>query len=151
VLPAHLIISLLAALCYAANRELHEIQAEYNTANFQQADFEMKTGASNAAFFGGLGALAPDIILFYSKRWTMPTLTFDPYMYISATILYVTLAAVVAAIYPFKQGNRAWKAFRLGVALPTIISTLATINRARTLIPKGISVPGSFHDLLAWF
>src|SRR5262249_46750365 len=104
-----------------------------------------------SAIFGGIGAIAPDIILFYSKRWTMPYLTFDPYMYVAATILYIGLGALVAAIYPYRHGARAWKAFSLGVALPVVISALASVNRAQVLLPKGSGVPGSFHDFLAWF
>jgi len=105
----------------------------------------------NLAIFGGIGAVAPDIILFYSKRWTMPSLTFDPYVYIAATALYVGLGALVAAIYPYRHGARAWKAFSLGVALPTVISALASVNRSQVLLPKGSGASGSFHDFLAWF
>jgi hypothetical protein len=100
---------------------------------------------------GGLGAVAPDVVLLYSKRWTMPTLTFDPYMYITATILYVALAALVAGIYPYRRKPHGWKAFSLGVAMPTVISALASISRAQILLPKGGSVAGTFHDLIAWF
>jgi hypothetical protein len=111
----------------------------------------MSMTTKNAAIFGALGALAPDIILFYSKRWTMPSLTFNPYMYLAATILYMGLAALVAGIYPYRREPYAWKAFSLGVALPVVISALASINRAQIVLPRGVTVPGSFHDLLAWF
>ena len=110
----------------------------------------MRADIRNCAFLGGLGAVAPDIILLYSKRWTMPALTFDPYLYVAATVLYVALAAVVAAIYPYRREPHAWKAFGLGVALPVVISALATVSRSQILVAKG-SVPGSLHDLLAWF
>jgi hypothetical protein len=81
----------------------------------------------------------------------MPTLTFDPYMYVVATALYVGLGALVAAIYPYRRLPHAWKAFSIGVALPTVISALASISRAQILIVKGTSLQGSFHDLIAWF
>ena len=111
----------------------------------------MTTDVRNSAILGGLGAIAPDIVLFYSKRWTMPGFTFDPYMYVTATVLYVALAALVAGIYPYRREPHGWKAFSLGVALPVVISALASINRAQIVLPRGASVPGSFHDLFAWF
>lgn len=110
----------------------------------------MTRDVRNSAILGGLGAIAPDIILLYSKRWTMPSLTFDPYLYAAATILYIGLGGLVAAIYPYRRPPHAWKAFSLGVALPTVISALASISRAQVLVAKGY-VPGSFRDLLAWF
>jgi hypothetical protein len=112
---------------------------------------KMNSSVRSSALFGAIGGVAPDIVLFYSKRWTMPYLSFDPYMYLAATVLYLTLAAIVAAIYPYPNGARPWKAFCVGVALPSLMSALASINRARDLLPKGTGVPGSFHDLLAWF
>jgi len=63
----------------------------------------MTADVRNCAILGAVGAIAPDIVLFYSKRWSMPSLTFDPYMYLAATILYVSLAAVVAGIYPYRR------------------------------------------------
>jgi hypothetical protein len=109
------------------------------------------TDKISCAGFGAIGALAPDIVLLYSKRWTMPSLTFDPYMYTIATVLYLGLAAIVSAIYPYKRKPYSWKAFGLGVALPVVISALASIDRATIIFPRGVSYPGSLHDLLALF
>ena len=110
----------------------------------------MKTSLRDA-MFGAIGAVAPDIVLLYSKRWTMPSLTFDPPMYMIATVLYVGLAAVVAGIYPYRNAPHSWKAFTLGVALPVVISAVASISRAHIVVPRGITISGSFHDLISLF
>src|SRR5271167_3800778 len=83
------------------------------------------------ALLASIGALAPDIVLLYSKRWTMPSLSFDLSMYAAATLLYMGLAAVVGAIYPYRRKPYPWKAFTLGVALPIVVSAAASINRAQ--------------------
>ena len=99
--------------------------------------------------FGALGAIAPDIVLLYSKRWTMPSLTFDVWMYAGATALYLGLAAVVASIYPYGRNPSPWKAFALGVGLPVLISSLASLQHGTVISPRGEIIPGTFWDLLS--
>ena len=97
----------------------------------------------------GVGAVAPDIIILYSKRWTMPSLTFDPWMYLAATLLYVGLALVVGMIYPFKRKDAVWKAFALGVTLPIIVSGLASLQRGVVIAPRGKTIAGTLWDLIS--
>src|SRR5687768_3143672 len=54
------------------------------------------------ALFGAIGAIAPEVLLFYSKRSTMPGVTFSIAQYVAATVLYLGLAAMVAAIFPYR-------------------------------------------------
>ena len=96
-----------------------------------------------------VGAIAPDILILYSKRWTMPSLTFNPWMYVGASALYVLLAATVAMIYPFGRDRRSWKAFALGVSLPIVISGLASFQHGLVVAPRGHTIAGTFLDLIA--
>jgi hypothetical protein len=106
------------------------------------------------------GAVAPDILLFYSKRFTMPSLSFSLGMFAAATLLYVLLAAVVALIFPFafippRNGKKEWKSFVVGVSLPVIVGVYATLSRPPLLTNRGDSgtgetIHGTLLDLLAW-
>lgn len=98
-----------------------------------------------------VGAIAPDILILYSKRWTMPSLTFDPWMYIFASALYIVLAATVAMIYPFGRGVSSWKAFAVGVTLPLVISGLASLQRGVVIAPRGDTIEGTLWDILSLF
>lgn len=100
---------------------------------------------------GAVGSIAPDIVLFYSKRFTMPDLQFSPMQYVLATVLYMVLAGVVAAIYPYRGRPSPWKAFGIGVALPLIVSALASTQRPGIISPRGFSVPGELIDLISLF
>jgi hypothetical protein len=103
------------------------------------------------AFYGALGAVAPDIMILYSKRWTMPSLTFEPSQYAIATALYIFLAAIVATIYPYRNRASTWKAFVVGVGLPTIMSGAMSLQGLIALSPRGQSIPGTVWDLVTLF
>jgi hypothetical protein len=104
------------------------------------------------SLFGALGALAPDVLIVYSKRWTEPALAFDPWQYAVALLVYVLLAAIVAAIFPYRGGARNWKAFAVGVTLPVIVAGLLAIPLAAVPMPRGVDgLPGSVLDLMALF
>lgn len=107
---------------------------------------KLQLGAS-----AGIGAIAPDILILYSKRWTMPSLTFDPWMYLFASALYIVLATTVAMIYPFGRNGRSWKAFALGVTLPLVISGLASLQRGVVIAPRGETIEGTLWDILSLF
>ena len=109
----------------------------------------MKLPPWSLASAAAIGSLAPDILLFYSKRFSMPHLTFSVAQYASASILYMTLAAFVAVILPYKGGATRWKAFAVGVALPLVISTAASFVNETPVSPRGLALPGSLLDLLA--
>jgi len=96
----------------------------------------------------GFGALAPDILLFWSKRFTMPGLTFEIWQYCAAALFYMGLSAFVALIYPYKNPTY-WKAFSIGVLLPTVISGIASIGRPVTISPRGGFIPGTLLDLIS--
>jgi hypothetical protein len=101
--------------------------------------------------FAAVGAIAPDILILYSKRWTMPSLTFDPWMYVFASALYMVLAATVAMIYPFGRGVSPWRAFAVGVTLPLLVSGLASLQRGVVIAPRGDTIEGTLWDLLSLF
>lgn len=81
----------------------------------------------------------------------MPSLTFDLWMYVVATILYIGLAAVVAMIYPFRKTDPTWKAFILGVTLPIVLSGLASVQHGVIIAPRGSSIEGSLLDMISLF
>lgn len=104
------------------------------------------------ALLGAIGAISPDIMLLYSKRWTMSELQFDLWHYVTACILYVLLAAIVSTIYPYKGKVSAWKVFSVGVALPVIFSALVTaVPHGHDVSPRGSSVNGTLLQMLALF
>jgi len=102
------------------------------------------------AIYSALGAVAPDVVLLYSKRFTMPNLTFSIAQYAAATLLYVGLAAALAIVFPYKGRPSPYKAFALGVALPLVIAGLATVTKAPTVVPRGVPIPGELLDLIAF-
>ncbi len=106
-------------------------------------------GRWQLCFFGGVGALAPDALLLYSKRFSMPSLSFDWAQYALASIVYVSVAAVVAAILPYRGRPTPWKAFGVGVALPLLVAGAASIAASPPLVPRGEIVAGTLLDLLA--
>lgn len=104
---------------------------------------------SMRAVFGVCGAIAPEILLFYSKRFTAPGITFSLVQYVLATILYLSLSALVAAIFPYRGRPTPWKAFVVGVALPVIISAAAALKSGYNVAPRGGTVEGDFLQLIA--
>jgi hypothetical protein len=104
------------------------------------------------AIFGGIGAISPDILLLYSKRFTMPSLEFSSIQFIVATLLYVGLAAVVSMIFPYRGQSSPWKAFSVGFCLPVILSGLLSIQRDPLLTPKGgAKIPGTLTDIMSLY
>jgi peptidoglycan/LPS O-acetylase OafA/YrhL len=101
--------------------------------------------------FGAMGSVAPDIILFYSKRVTMPDTYFSVAQYSIATALYMALAGVVATIFPYRGRATSWKAFVVGVSLPLIVSAVVSTQRPAMVSPRGFPVPGELIDLLSMF
>jgi hypothetical protein len=108
------------------------------------------------ALYAMIGAIAPDILILYSKRWTMPQVTFSIPQYTFASILYLGLAGIVSLIFPYKtvfksEANLPWKSFSIGFSLPLILSTIAALSRSQLIVPRGGSMSGTLHDLLALF
>ena len=103
--------------------------------------------------FGAIGAVAPDIIILYSKRWTMPSFEFEYIQYVIVTLIYLVLAGVVAMIYPYpKKKAKTWYAFCIGVALPVILSAVISTQRGEVIIPRGvIGIQGGIIDLMSLF
>lgn len=118
-------------------------------------------------FFGSLGAIVPDVILLYSKRFTAPALEFTTAQFITSTLIYMITAGIVAAIYPYKtRPPKKWNFLTVGIVFPVIISSLVAVAD-RTLSEQNIgltlrggvehantpeaSVSGSLIDLLAAF
>ena len=108
------------------------------------------------AYFGAIGAIAPDVVLLYSKRWTDPLISFEPWQYLTVTAFYLLVAGVAATIFPYGKHVTPWKAFAVGVALPVIVSGLASIPSGITPVTTpptrgGVPVPGTLYDLFALF
>ncbi|MBS0353066.1 MAG: hypothetical protein JSR83_04075 [Proteobacteria bacterium] len=111
----------------------------------------MKLSPAKCFSFGMAGALAPDIALLYSKRFTMPGLHFEWQQYLLATTLYVILGGIVAMIFPHRGGATPWKAFSVGVALPVVLSALASTQRPEIISPRGSTIPAAFIDVISMF
>jgi hypothetical protein len=104
------------------------------------------------ALSSALGAVAPDVLILYSKRWTMPDKHFDPWMYLAAMAMYVLLAAGVGTIFPYGKRVRPWQAFGVGVTLPILIAGLLSVQKGADITPRGgHSVSASFVDLISLF
>lgn len=117
-------------------------------------------------FYGAFGSLLPDCILFYSKRFTAPLLTFNIVQYAIVLTIYALVAGFVARIFPYREGYAPWKATVVGITLPSIVSGLISIAHWRwwgyvgdirlrgpnPSEPELINtVPGNLIDLLAAF
>ncbi|MGA8756123.1 MAG: hypothetical protein WB611_07295 [Stellaceae bacterium] len=116
-------------------------------------------------FYGAFGAILPDVILFESKRFSAPLLTFNLVQYIVVTLLYMAAAGIVARVFPFRGGPTPWKAILVGISLPVIVSSAtAAIDGAHA--PEALSLrgpltteaahdqvklPGTLVDLMALF
>jgi hypothetical protein len=99
-----------------------------------------------------MGAIAPDILILYSKRFTMPDTHFSAAMYLTATVLYMLLAVGVALIFPYGRKPRYWHAFALGVSLPIVVGALLSVGRANPIVPRGgASLIGSLDQLISLF
>jgi len=105
----------------------------------------------NLAVYGVAGAAAPDILLLFSKRWSMPGVTFHPWQYASVSLLYFSLSALVASIFPYRGAATPWKAFAVGVGLPVIISGAASLASGYPVAPRGGTIEGTLLDLIAFF
>ncbi len=110
-----------------------------------------KESKPQLALYGAIGAIAPDILILYSKRWTMSGLAFSWFQYGIATLLYVVLAAIVATIFPYKGKPSRWKAFVVGICLPVFISGIAYFGRAQLVSPRSGQIVGTLWDLLSLF
>lgn len=102
-----------------------------------------------AAGCAAIGAIAPDILIIYSKRWAVPPLELPGWQYLAATLLYIGVAVVLGAIYPYRPQPSAWKGFGIGVGTPVILSALVSVVKPASLAPRGLEVPPDWWDLLA--
>jgi len=108
------------------------------------------TERSLLALFGAVGAIAPDIVLVYSKRWTQPQLDFSLGQYFAATAIYMALAAAVAIIFPYKGKKEPWKAFAVGVALTPLIAALLAVHPDQHITTRGAeALQGTLRQLMA--
>jgi len=108
------------------------------------------------AVYAMIGAATPDIVILYSKRWTMPQVTFNITQYILASSLYLILAGIVSLIFPYQsvfknKSNLPWKSFSIGFSLPIVLSTMAALTRSDLVATRGGNIPGTLHDLVALF
>jgi hypothetical protein len=111
----------------------------------------MRPNRIKLALYGVVGAMAPDVLILYSKRWTMPGLSFDAQQYLIGMGIYLLLAAVIAPIFPYRGKPTEWKAFALGVTLPIVVAGLLSTQRQELIAPRGISIPGTLLDLMSLF
>lgn len=115
--------------------------------------------------YGAFGALLYDIVLFWSKRFSAPLMSFSSWQYAVIMAVYLPAAGIVATIYPYDGLATPWSAVQVGFGLPIILSGgVAVVDRARrpgktatTLRgprPGGATgpaakVPGTLLDLIA--
>ena len=114
--------------------------------------------------YGAFGAIVPDILLIYSKRFTAPLLTFESWQVIFVTLVYAVTAGAVAQIFPYPGERTAWKSLAVGLTLPVIISGVISAgdkfskSGTEELTTRGPmpeihgpapKLPGSLVDLLA--
>ncbi|WP_141699162.1 hypothetical protein [Candidatus Thiosymbion oneisti] len=117
-------------------------------------------------FFGVFGALLPDILLFWSKRFTSPLLTFELWQYLTVSTLYAASAGIIALVYPYRRKPpRPWDAIVIGISFPFIISGItAAADRLSKSGASGLqlrgpevddtgvfAIPGTIIDLMAAF
>lgn len=95
------------------------------------------------------GAIAPDILIVYSKRWGDAPVELPHWQYFAAMLMYILIAAVIGLVYPYKPRPSAWKGFVVGVSTPTILSALASIARPIPLAPRGFNIPATFWDIIS--
>jgi len=102
-----------------------------------------------AAMAAAAGALAPDVLIVYSKRWGTDALALPGWQFFAATLLYLVVAGLIGAVFPYRPRPSAWKGFAVGVGTPVILSALASTAKPLTLAPRGLEIPPSFWDLIA--
>ena len=86
--------------------------------------------------FGSFGAVVPDVVLLYSKRFSVPTLEFTTSQFIVATLFYMGTAGIVAKIYPYRtQTPKKWDFFAVGLVLPVILSGLIAAAERTISLP----------------
>ena len=100
---------------------------------------------------GAMGSLAPEIVLLYSKRWTMSGVRFEITQYLLVTLLYAALAGFVTMIYPYRGTTARWKAFQTGMALPIVVGMAASLVRDPRVTERGLDQIGSLTDLISLF
>lgn len=91
--------------------------------------------AGQLFWYGAIGAVAPDIVLMYSKRFTAADLVFDATHYIGATLAYLILAGVLATIVPKKRTTAT--AFSVGVLVPAIVALIGAVSLPRAYATRG--------------
>jgi hypothetical protein len=81
---------------------------------------QVPLGTTSVLLFGGVGALAPDIVRIYNLRETGE---FGPFTvgYLLASLGMAVIGAVVALALP---ATTTWSALYAGIAAPAIISTV---------------------------
>lgn len=99
-------------------------------------------------FYGAVGSFLPDVVLFWSKRFTAPLLTFNVLQYCICTTVYALFAGLVALIFPYRrQPPREWNALVVGITLPIIVA--AVISAAdRGLLSRHIDLAVRGGDLV---
>ncbi len=103
------------------------------------------------AAYGAVGSIAPNIVLFGTKPITMPALTFESWQYAVALGLYASLAALVATIYPYGRRPTPWKAFVVGLLLPSILAAAMSVRANPPIPTRGEPIAGDLWSLLSLF
>jgi TIR domain len=99
-------------------------------------------------FYGAVGSFLPDVVLFWSKRFTAPLLTFDVLQYSICTIVYALFAGLVALIFPYRrQPPREWNALVVGIASPIIVAAVIAAGD-RLLLSRDVDLTIRGGDLV---
>jgi len=102
-----------------------------------------------AAAMAMAGALAPDVLIIYSKRWGPDALALPGWQFAAATLAYLVVAGVIGGIFPYKPRPSPWRGFAVGVGTPVILSALAAVAKPVSLAPRGVEIAPTWWDLLA--
>lgn len=102
-----------------------------------------------AAACSALGSIAPDVLILYSKRWAAEPMVFPHWQYFVASLMYLAVAGLIGAIFPYSPRPTPWKGFGVGVGTPVILSALASAAKPISLAPRGMELPPSFWDLIS--
>jgi hypothetical protein len=102
-----------------------------------------------AAVAAMAGALAPDVLIIYSKRWGENALVLPAWQFFAASLAYLAIAGIIGGIFPYRPRPSAWQGFAVGVGTPVILSALAAAAKPASLAPRGVEIAATWWDLLA--
>lgn len=99
-------------------------------------------------FYGCVGAIAPDIVQLYAKRWTMPMTHFSIEQYLIVSAFYVALGGILGMLFAYQEKPQA--AVAVGIATPVVIGILGSAVKGAMTPVRGESEIGTIFDLISF-